>query len=150
MELTLGEIFGNGMFVFAFTSGIVAILYPFSVDPAEHTRDCLSYLAAILVLSLMMSDGIITAVEGLFLILAYSAYVVLVLNFDTVKSEPESYRSRSTLSGRKFFIFLFTDMNLIRPEFLICELKSHVILWSEYVAQICGQNSNPKPLNRAS
>jgi Ca2+/Na+ antiporter len=135
MELTLGEIFGNGMFVFAFTSGIVAILYPFSVDPAEHTRDCLSYLASILILSLMMSDGIITAVEGLFLILAYSAYVVLVLNFDTVKPEPETMRAPPRF----------------RRKHPIYKLKSHAMLWGEEVAHsLCGQTPKPQILHPKS
>lgn len=86
MTLAIGEVLGNGMFVFCFVQGVVAIVAPFRVDSAEYARDCLVYLTSIICTFFILLDGQIQVWEGIGLLCIYALYVLLVLYFDAVRN----------------------------------------------------------------
>ncbi len=64
LELAIGEVLGNGMFVFCGVQGAVALTASFSVDGTEYMRDCCVYLMSVLLTLVVLADGKIDAWEG--------------------------------------------------------------------------------------
>ncbi len=64
LELAIGEVLGNGMFVFCGVQGAVALTATFSVDGTEYIRDCLVYLLAVVLTLAVLADGKIDGWEG--------------------------------------------------------------------------------------
>lgn len=56
-DMVYVQVLGNGMFVFAFIQGMVAVVSPFTVHPYEYMRDCSFYLLANLLIALCLFDG---------------------------------------------------------------------------------------------
>ncbi|EKX33504.1 hypothetical protein GUITHDRAFT_51096, partial [Guillardia theta CCMP2712] len=81
MELAVGEVLGNGMFVFCAVQGIIAILSPFKMHSGEYVRDCLFYTISIFFTMIILVDKKIDFYEGVACILIYVCYVLTVLYF---------------------------------------------------------------------
>jgi Ca2+/Na+ antiporter len=73
------------MFVFAFIQGMIALLYPFSADPAEYVRDCCFYITGIFLVAYVLYDGAFTLMEGVLFLCLYALYVTVVVTFDHVR-----------------------------------------------------------------
>lgn len=56
-DMVYVQVLGNGMFVFAFIQGMVAVVSPFTVNPYEYMRDCSFYLLANMLIALCLFDG---------------------------------------------------------------------------------------------
>jgi len=84
MELAIGEVLGNGMFVFCGIQGIIALLFSFKVNPVEYVRDTCFYLLSIAILLLVLLDGEVSLLEGLTFIAIYAIYVVTVVQFERI------------------------------------------------------------------
>jgi len=84
MELAIGEVLGNGMLIFCFIQGIIAIITPFTANASEYLRDCSFYGLALLLTAFVLVDGHISSMEGVMFLGLYGLYVVVVLNYDRV------------------------------------------------------------------
>jgi sodium/potassium/calcium exchanger 6 len=84
MELAIGEVLGNGMLIFCFIQGIIAIITPFTATASEYLRDCSFYLAALVLTFMVLFDGQISTMEGFFFLLLYSIYVLVVIHYDKI------------------------------------------------------------------
>ncbi len=67
MELAIGEVLGNGMFVFCAVQGSIALVAPFHVHHKEYLRDCFFYFLSIVGTGFVLLDGKIVMLEGLVL-----------------------------------------------------------------------------------
>ena len=84
MELAVGEVLGNGMLIFCFIQGIIAIITPFTANASEYLRDCGFYFLSLLLVAVVLFDGHISSVEGGMFLGLYAIYVVVVLNYERV------------------------------------------------------------------
>ena len=82
MELAVGEVLGNGMFVFCAVQGTVALVCPFYVRSGEFVRDCAFYCASIVATAAILLDGKIVVWEGVLMLMLYVIYVVIVILAD--------------------------------------------------------------------
>jgi len=84
MELAVGEVLGNGMLIFCFIQGIIAIITPFTANASEYLRDCGFYFLSLLLITVVLFDGHISSVEGGMFLGLYATYVAVVLNYERV------------------------------------------------------------------
>jgi len=84
MDLAIGEVLGNGMFLFCGVQGIIALFFPFSANGAEYVRDCAFYFASILLMFLVLLDGHISLLEGVLFLLVYAVYILVVVRFEHI------------------------------------------------------------------
>jgi len=94
MELAIGEVLGNGMFVFCGIQGILALFFTFKVNPVEYVRDTCFYLLSLSVLLLVLIDGEISLLEGLTFVALYAIYVVTVVQFERIMQVPRTERAK--------------------------------------------------------
>jgi len=84
MELAIGEVMGNGMLIFCFIQGIIAIITPFTANKSEYLRDCGFYALSLLLTYFVLFDGHMSTVEGGLFLGLYVIYVLVVVNFERV------------------------------------------------------------------
>ena len=84
MELAVGEVLGNGMFVFCGIQGIIALFFSFKVNASEYVRDVGFYALSLLVLLLVLLDGEVSLLEGLTFVVLYGMYVISVVYFERI------------------------------------------------------------------
>ena len=84
MELAVGEVLGNGMFVFCGVQGVIALVTPFCVNSLEYIRDCIFYAVSVIAVAVVLLDGQIVVWEGVVLCALYVIYVLVVLHYDPV------------------------------------------------------------------
>jgi len=84
MELAIGEVLGNGMLIFCFIQGIIAIITPFTANKSEYLRDCGFYALSLLLTCFVLFDGHMSTVEGGLFLGLYVIYVLVVVNFERV------------------------------------------------------------------
>ena len=54
MELAVGEVLGNGMFVFCGVQGVIALVTPFCVNSLEYIRDCIFYAVSVISVAVVL------------------------------------------------------------------------------------------------
>jgi len=84
MELGVGEVLGNGMFVFCGVQGVIALVAPFKVSHSEYIRDCAFYALSVIATAVILLDGRIVMWEGIVMCVMYVVYVLVVLWYDQI------------------------------------------------------------------
>eukprot|EP00291_Cryptomonas_curvata_P024877 CAMPEP_0172173040 /NCGR_PEP_ID=MMETSP1050-20130122/12806_1 /TAXON_ID=233186 /ORGANISM="Cryptomonas curvata, Strain CCAP979/52" /LENGTH=457 /DNA_ID=CAMNT_0012844697 /DNA_START=534 /DNA_END=1907 /DNA_ORIENTATION=+ len=84
MALAIGQVLGQGMFVFCFVQGIVALMFPFVVKGSEFMRDVIFYAMGIVLAVLVLSDGNLGIFESVLMISMYGIYMSAVIWFDSL------------------------------------------------------------------
>lgn len=84
MDLAIGEVLGNGMFLFCAVQGVIAFIAPFQANKAEYIRDCCFYALSILMMLFVLADGKISLPEGCVFLVIYVVYIVVVVRFEPI------------------------------------------------------------------
>ena len=82
MALAIGQVLGQGMFVFCFVQGVVALMFPFVVKGSEFLRDAAFYAVGIVLAVVVLSDGSLGVFESALMISMYGLYMATVIWFD--------------------------------------------------------------------
>ena len=84
MALAIGQVLGQGMFVFCFVQGVVALMFPFVVKGSEFLRDAVFYGVGIALAVVVLSDGSLGLFESGLMICMYGVYMATVIWFDSI------------------------------------------------------------------
>lgn len=81
-EVSVGKIFTEVMsgclFVSVLISGIILIVKPFAISPATFLRDSLFLIGSLLFIEKCIDDGFFSLQDGIYTILIYLSYIVVV------------------------------------------------------------------------
>jgi sodium/potassium/calcium exchanger 6 len=92
-NLAIGELIGAALFITGVVIGSMAIVSPFKVVKRPFVRDSMFLLFGVVITIWILSDGVITVMEGLVMILIYTAYVILVVCWDWITNHQERLRT---------------------------------------------------------